>query len=108
METNTISIEQFMAVDLRAAYVKQAHAVEGSDKLIALVLDVGPLGQRQVFTGLRPHVAPEDLQGKTVALVNNLKPRKMRFGVSEGMVLACGDHKPFPVFVVGEPGDQIR
>ncbi|MEM7495630.1 MAG: methionine--tRNA ligase [Myxococcota bacterium] len=108
METNMISIDRFAAVDLRVAYVARAHAVEGSDKLIALVLDVGPLGQRQVLTGLRPHVTPEDLQGKMLALVSNLKPRKMRFGVSEGMVLACGDDKPQPVFVMGNPGDRIR
>lgn len=108
MDANLISIDQFTAVDLRVAYVTQAHAVEGSDKLIALVLDVGPLGQRRVFTGLRPHVAPEDLQGKMLALVSNLQPRKMRFGVSEGMVLACGDDKPQPVFVMGRPGDRIQ
>ncbi len=107
-EPSYISIDDFMKVELRAARVVNATAVEGSDKLIACELDVGECGKRNVFSGLRPHVAPEDLIGKTVALVFNLAPRKMRFGVSEGMILACGENPPTPVFLPhANPGDRI-
>jgi methionyl-tRNA synthetase len=97
-----------MAVDLRAAKVLEAKDVEGSDKLIALTLDVGELGQRNVFSGLRPHVAASALQDRMVVVVANLKPRKMKFGISSGMVLAAGE-PPIPMFVDGaKPGDRIR
>ncbi|MEM7588682.1 MAG: methionine--tRNA ligase [Myxococcota bacterium] len=102
-----IGIEQFSQVQLRAAYVKEAQDVANSNKLISLTLDVGPLGQRHVLTGLRPHVKAQHLLHKTVVLVSNLKPRTMRFGTSEGMILACGDASPQPVFVQGQPGDPI-
>lgn len=104
-----ISIDEFIKVDLRAAKVLEAKAVEGSDKLIALTLDVGPLGQRQVFSGLRPYVQPEQLLGKMVMLVANLAPRKMKFGISEGMVCAAGEKEPHVVWAEGaQPGDKIR
>ena len=99
-----------MKVDLRAAKVLEASETEGSDKLISLKLDVGDLGIKHVFSGLRPHVEPADLLGRMVVLVHNLKPRKMRFGLSEGMVLAAADKngKPVPVSAEGaNPGDQI-
>ena len=70
---------------------------------------MGDLGKRQVFAGLKPHVSAEDLAGKTVVMVANLKPRKMRFGMSEGMILAAGDDVPTPVFAEGaKPGDRVR
>ena len=103
-----IGIDDFMKVDLRAAKVLSAAAVEGSDKLIAVKLDVGSLGTREIFAGLRPHVAPEALLGRMVVVVANLAPRKMKFGVSSGMMLAAGE-VPVPLFVDGAaPGDRIR
>lgn len=104
-----ISIDDFMKVELRVAHVLEAKNVDGSDKLISLTLDVGELGKRHVFTGLRPHVEPQDLLGHNVALVFNLAPRKMKFGISEGMIMAAGDTNPKPIFIDGaKPGDRIR
>lgn len=104
-----ISLDDFMKVDLRAALVLDAKAVEGSDKLISVNLDVGPLGKRHVFSGLRPHVQPEELVGKTVVLVANLAPRKMKFGLSEGMICAAGETVPHVILAEGsQPGDRIR
>ena len=85
-----ITIDQFATLDLRAALVLKAETVEGSDKLLRLTLDVGPLGQRQVLSGIRAAYEPDALEGRFVVLLANLAPRKMRFGVSEGMVLAAG------------------
>jgi len=84
-----ISIDDFMKVDLRIAKIEKAEAVEGADKLLALTLDVGD-NQRQVFAGIKAAYDPETLVGRHVIVVANLAPRKMRFGVSEGMVLAAG------------------
>ncbi|MCP4502860.1 MAG: methionine--tRNA ligase [Deltaproteobacteria bacterium] len=103
------TFDDFMKVDLRAARVIKAVDVEGADKLISITLDMGDLGERHVFSGLKPHVKPADLDGKMMVLVANLKPRKMKFGMSEGMVLASGDDVPVPVFATGsKPGDRIR
>ena len=85
-----ITIDQFAALDLRAAQVLKAETVEGADKLLRLTLDVGPLGQRQVLSGIRAAYEPGALEGRFVVLLANLAPRKMRFGVSKGMVLAAG------------------
>lgn len=85
-----ISIDDFAKVALRVARVEKAEAVEGADKLLRLTLDVGELGQRQVFAGIKPAYAAEDLVGRLTVVVANLAPRKMRFGLSEGMVLAAG------------------
>jgi methionyl-tRNA synthetase len=84
-----ISIEDFAKVDLRVAKIVEAEHVEGADKLLRLVLDLGD-EQRQVFAGIKSAYAPEDLVGRLTVMVANLAPRKMRFGVSEGMVLAAG------------------
>jgi methionyl-tRNA synthetase len=64
--------------------------VEKADKLLQLTIDLGPLGMRNIFSGIAKSYAPEELVGKNVAVFANLKPRKMRFGMSEGMVLASG------------------
>ncbi len=86
----TIGIEDFTRVDLRVARIAKAEAVVGADKLVRLELDLG--GEtRQVFAGIKAAYAPEDLQGRLTVMVANLAPRKMRFGVSEGMVLAASD-----------------
>lgn len=94
-EASTIGIDDFTRVELRVAKVLTAEAVEGADKLLRLTLDVGELGQRQVFSGIKQHYAPADLEGKLVILVANLAPRKMKFGLSEGMILAAGDKEVF-------------
>ena len=85
----TIGIEDFMKVDLRIAKIVNAEAVPEADKLIKLTLDIGT-EQRQVFAGIKAAYNPEDLIGKLTVMVANLSPRKMRFGMSEGMVLAAG------------------
>jgi methionyl-tRNA synthetase len=83
-----ISIDDFMKLDLRAAKVLEASRVEGSDKLLQLRLDLGD-EQRNVFSGISSSYKPEDLVGRYVVMIANLAPRKMRFGVSEGMVLCA-------------------
>lgn len=85
----TITIDDFMKIDLRIAKIVKAEHVEGADKLIQLTLDIGN-GERNVFAGIKSAYAPEDLEGKLTVMVANLAPRKMRFGLSEGMVLAAG------------------
>ena len=84
-----IGIDDFMKVDLRIAKIEKAEPVEGADKLLRLTLDVGD-SKRNVFAGIKAAYAPESLVGRYVVVVANLAPRKMRFGVSEGMVLAAG------------------
>ncbi len=85
----TIGIEDFERVELRVARIKAAELVEGADRLLRLTLDMGA-SERQVFSGIRQAYAPEKLVGRLTVVVANLAPRKMRFGVSEGMVLAAG------------------
>lgn len=85
----TISFEDFAKVDLRIAKIAKAEHVKGADKLLQLQLDLG--GEtKQVFAGIKSAYQPEDLEGKLTVMVANLAPRKMRFGLSEGMVLAAG------------------
>jgi methionyl-tRNA synthetase len=84
-----IDIDDFNKVDLRVAVITDAQPVEGADKLIQLTLDIG-LESRTVFAGIKAAYAPADLIGRTTVMVANLKPRKMRFGLSSGMVLAAG------------------
>ena len=88
-EDEFISIDDFMKVDLRIARIENAEPVEGADKLLALTLDLGDQ-QRKVFAGIKSAYDPATLVGRHVIVVANLAPRKMRFGVSEGMVLAAG------------------
>jgi methionyl-tRNA synthetase len=88
-DDDVISIDDFMKVDLRIARIEKAEPVEGADKLLSLTLDVGE-STRSVFAGIKAAYDPESLVGRHVIVVANLAPRKMRFGVSEGMVLAAG------------------
>ena len=109
--TNIINIDQFSAVDLRVAKIVDACDVEGADKLLQLSLDVGELGTRNVFAGIKSAYKPEDLKDRLVVLVNNLKPRKMKFGISEGMVLASSNDNG--IYLVSpdegaEPGMKVR
>jgi methionyl-tRNA synthetase len=85
----TIGFDDFAKLDLRIARIEKAEHVDGADKLLRLTLDLG--GEtRNVFAGIKSAYSPESLEGKLTVMVANLAPRKMRFGVSEGMVLAAG------------------
>jgi len=109
-------IGDFAKVDLRIARIVDAALVEGSDKLLRLTLDAGEGRLRNVFSGIRSAYAPEDLKGRLTVLVANLAPRKMKFGVSEGMVLAAShaDEKAQPgIFLLdpapgAQPGMRVR
>ena len=90
-DSNLINIKDFAKVELRVAKIVKAERIEEADKLIKLHLDVGDLGERTVFAGIKSAYDPENLNGRHVVLVANLEPRKMKFGVSEGMVLASSD-----------------
>tara|TARA_B100000965_G_scaffold156846_1_gene130699 strand:- start:1046 stop:2998 length:1953 start_codon:yes stop_codon:yes gene_type:complete len=90
-ESKYINIDQFSLVDLRVAKIINASEVDGADKLLKLDLDVGDLGNKSVFAGIKSAYVPESLKDKLVILVNNLEPRKMKFGLSEGMVLASSN-----------------
>ena len=88
---NLINIKQFSEVDLRVAKIIKAQDVKEADKLLQLTLDVGELGTRNVFAGIKSSYNPSDLENRMVVLVNNLAPREMKFGLSEGMVLASSN-----------------
>ena len=117
-----ISIDDFAKVDLRIARIVSCERVEGSTKLLRLMLDVGETDEagqprlRQVFSGIASAYAPEELSGKLTVMVANLAPRKMKFGISEGMVLAAShaDEKAHPgIFVLtpwpgAQPGMRVR
>lgn len=86
-----IGIDDFAKLDLRVGKVLACEFVEGSDKLLRFELDAGPLGKRQIFSGIRASYAePDKLVGRSVVFIANLAPRKMRFGISEGMILSAG------------------
>jgi methionyl-tRNA synthetase len=90
VEGNLISIDDFLRIDLRVAKVLTAELVAGADKLLKLRVDLGELGQREIFAGIRAAYDPASLVGRLIVVVANLEPRKMRFGTSEGMMLAAG------------------
>jgi methionyl-tRNA synthetase len=101
----TITIDDFAKIDLRIARIENCEAVDGSTKLLRLTLDVGEGRMRNVFSGIASAYAPQDLIGKLTVMVANLAPRKMKFGISEGMVLAASDadEKARPGIHVLEP-----
>ena len=106
-----ITIEEFIKIDLRVARITSAESVEGADKLLQLNLDLGELGTKTVFAGIKNTYDTNQLNGKMVVCVNNLKSRKMRFGTSEGMILAAGDDEA--VFILSPDsgayaGMQVR
>jgi methionyl-tRNA synthetase len=108
----TIGIEDFAKIDLRVARILAAEPVEGADKLLALTLDLGGDTRRNVFAGIKSAYAPGDLIGRLTVVVANLAPRKMRFGTSEGMVLAAGPGGT-DIFLLApdngaEPGMQVK
>jgi methionyl-tRNA synthetase len=92
-ENGLITIDDFLKVDLRVARIVKAAHVEGADKLLQLTLDIG--GEtRNVFAGIKSAYQPEQLEGRLTVMVANLAPRKMKFGISEGMVLAASGDGP--------------
>ena len=108
-EAATVGIEEFSKIDLRIARITAAEAVEGSDKLLKLTLDVGDGRPRQVFSGIKSAYRPADLVGRLTVVVANLVPRKMKFGMSEGMVLAASDEpggRPGLFLLDPDPGAQ--
>ncbi|MEO7935101.1 MAG: methionine--tRNA ligase [Dokdonella sp.] len=112
-ETETISMDDFAKLDLRIGKVLECEFVEGSDKLLRFKLDAGDLGERQIFSGIRAAYAePEKLIGRNVVFIANLSPRKMRFGLSEGMILSAGnggaDLKLLDADAGAEPGATVR
>jgi methionyl-tRNA synthetase len=107
-----ITIDDFTKVDLRLAKITNAEHVEGADKLLKLTLDVGALGTRQVFAGIKSAYDPATLIGKLTVVVANLAPRKMKFGLSEGMVLAASGETP-GIFLLSpdagaQPGMKVK
>jgi methionyl-tRNA synthetase len=86
-----IGIDEFAKIDLRLGRILEAQAVDGSDKLLKLVIDLGEAKPRTIFSGIKASISPERLIGKLTAVVANLAPRKMKFGVSEGMLLSAAD-----------------
>jgi len=111
-DTKTIGIDDFARLDIRVGVIREAALVEGADKLLRLVVDIGEARPRQIFSGIRTAYAdPGPLVGKKVAVLANLKPRKMRFGVSEGMVLTGGEDDATLGVVTFDgdlsPGDKV-
>ncbi|CAH1080659.1 methionine--tRNA ligase [Candidatus Nitrotoga sp. 1052] len=108
----TISIDEFSKVDLRVARIVNAEHVEGAEKLLKLTLDIGEEKTRTVFAGIKSAYDPEKLKGRMTVMVANLAPRKMKFGLSEGMVLAASGDAP-GLFILSpddgaQPGMRIK
>jgi methionyl-tRNA synthetase len=109
--TDPITLEDFSKLDLRVARIVRAEAVQDADKLVRLTLDLGG-ATRTVLAGIKPAYAPEQLEGKLAVVVANLAPRKMKFGVSEGMILAASGEGP-GIFLVSpdsgaQPGMRVK
>ena len=101
-----------MKVDLRVAKIIEAEEIKEADKLLRLKVDLGPLGQRQIIAGIKSAYKAETLVGRLTVVVANLAPRKMKFGISEGMVLAAGAGGS-ELFILApdsgaKPGDKIK
>jgi methionyl-tRNA synthetase len=107
----TISIDDFAKIDLCVAKIVKAEHVEGADKLLKLTLDIGT-EQRTVFAGIKSAYDPAELEGRLTVMVANLAPRKMKFGLSQGMVLAASGDGP-GIYLLGvdagaQPGMKIK
>ena len=107
-----ITIDDFSKIDLRIARIVSAEHVEGADKLLKITLDVGALGTRQVFAGIKSAYDPATLKDRLTVVVANLAPRKMKFGVSEGMILAASGDGP-GIFLLSpdsgaQPGMRVK
>ena len=104
-----IEYEDFAKLDLRLARVKSAERVPGAKKLLKLKVDLGPLGERQIIAGLAEHYEPEHFVGKYIVVVANLRPRRLRGELSEGMLLAAGcDPGDTPVLLVAEDEEKAK
>ncbi len=101
-----ISIDDFGRIDLRIAKIVNAEHVDGADKLLKLTLDIGEERHRTVFAGIKSAYKPEDLVGRLTPMVANLAPRKMKFGLSEGMVLAASGDGPGIYLLAPDSGAQ--
>lgn len=106
-ESDYISIDDFTKVDLRIAKIVSAEHVEGAEKLLKLLLDIGEEKPRQVFAGIKSAYDPATLVGRLTVMVANLAPRKMKFGMSEGMVLAASDERGGPFILSPDNGAQL-
>jgi len=110
--SDTISIDDFSKVDLRVARIVNAEHIEGAEKLLKLTLDIGEAQPRTVFAGIKSAYDPEKLKGRMTVMVANLAPRKMKFGLSEGMVLAASGDEP-GLFILSpddgaQPGMRVK
>lgn len=99
VSTDEINIDDFAKLDIRIAKVISCEAIPEADKLLKFKLDVGELGERQVFSGIKKYHTPEELEGQLVVYLANLKPRKMRFGISEGMILSASGNETLQVLL---------
>lgn len=106
-EASSISIDDFTKIDLRIAKIVNAEHVEGAEKLLKLTLDIGEAQTRQVFAGIKSAYDPETLKGRLTVMVANLAPRKMKFGMSEGMVLAASNELGGPFILSPDAGAQV-
>ena len=104
--STTISIDDFTKIDLRIARIVNAEHVEGAEKLLRLSLDIGEANPRQVFAGIKSAYDPASLIGRLTVMVANLAPRKMKFGLSEGMVLAASGDAPGLFLLSPDSGAQ--
>ncbi len=106
-----IDFAEFAKVDLRVGEIVNASAIDGSDKLLKLVVSFGEFGERTIFSGIKASYEPTSLVGQKAVFVFNLKPRKMRFGISEGMLLCVGEDPNLSILrpsnSAAKPGDQI-
>ncbi len=113
-ETGILDINTFNQVDLRIGRIVKAEGIPEADKLLKLQIDLGPLGMRQVFAGIKSAYDPSQLEGRLTVVVANLAPRKMKFGMSEGMVLAASDPDGAKgLFILSpddgaKPGDRVK
>jgi methionyl-tRNA synthetase len=108
----TVTVDDFAKIDLRVAKIINAEHVEGADKLIRLTLDIGEGAHRNVFAGIKSAYDPALLIGRMTVMVANLAPRKMKFGLSEGMVLAASGETP-GLFILSpddgaQPGMRVK